>query len=660
MEEDNKIEETESIDTSLLFKETAPTQMILALWLLVSIIAVEAISTLALVLLPEKLIPYVLALNVVLLLVAVFVWLRRAISPRFSNLIQKISFSREILDSSSEAILITGMDGNIEYVNPAFESITGYGFEEVRGKSPGIMSSGIHNKDFYLGMWDTINTDGRWDGEIKDRRKNGEVFSKWLTITEVKDEQGKVIKHLGVFTDITTMKQTEEHLEHLAHYDTLTRLANRVLFHDRLAQAMLVAGRQHKKIALLFVDLDRFKYVNDTFGHAAGDSVLKRAANLIVQSVRKNDTVARIGGDEFAIILSDLDDSLYGGVVAQKIVDAFKKPFASKGIEIYLDVSIGIAVFPADGAKMDMFVKHADMAMYAAKKQAERRFSYYDNKMSDKSFERVNVEANLRRAIKNKEFVNHYQPQLDMRTGKVIGMESLIRRKEDRWLIPPGKFIPLAEETGLIIPITEWTLYESCRQSKEWIDKGYPPLRMGVNVSATHFQQKQLIKLVEKVLSESGLEPKYLDLELTERIIMEDPKATIRMMNEFKELGVHLSIDDFGTGYSSLAYLKKLPVDVLKIDYAFVKEIPSDKASMAIVRSIISLAHNLGMKVIAEGVETESQLKFMYQNRCDEIQGFYFSVPLSVELFEKEIFVEGKTIDPKQLARREGVIKAED
>lgn len=534
-----------------------------------------------------------------------------------------------VLESSSEPMLITDANGRIEYVNPAFCSVTGYLSEEVIGKNPSIMKSGRHDAAFYTEMWKSIQETGQWEGEIWDKRKSGEIYPKWLSINTVRHHDNTVWKYVGIFSDLTSLKQTEQHLEYLAHYDSLTNIPNRLLFRDRLQQAMKRADRSRSKVALLFFDLNRFKHVNDTFGHFAGDQLLIEFANRVGGCIRDEDTLARIGGDEFAIVLDDIKSRIDVENVIGKIMDTLTPQFLIKGHILYVTTSIGVALYPTDGNRSDILFTNADMAMYVAKEMGGNSFFFFEPSLINISFEHLSTETNLRQAIANEEFVLHYQPQVDLKTGAITGMESLIRRKQGEWLVPPAKFIYLAEETGLIVPISEWVLKSACRQNKQWINDGLPHMCMGVNFTAAQLFSVKLLNLVEEVLKDTGLDPGLLELELTERVIVKDPGSAIQLMRDLKSLGIHLSIDDFGTGYSSLSYLNRFPVDKLKIDISFVKECHRDPHSASITRAIINLAHNLGMKVIAEGVETKGQLDFLTEHGCDEIQGFYFSIPLS-------------------------------
>lgn len=556
---------------------------------------------------------------------------------------QKVNKRMHLIDKalgySNEAVLITDAAANIEYVNPAFCSITGYKKEEVLGRNPSIMKSGRHDVKFYKEMWESLNKTGQWQGEVWDRRKNGDIYPKWLSINTIK-AKGEPVKYVGVFSDMTNIKQTEEYLDHLMHYDALTNVPNSILFRERLKQAMLHAGRSKKNMGIMAINLSNFKYVNDTFGYLAGDQILRDAAQRLVQAVSRHDTVARQGGDKFSVLLTELTDRGAAAATAKKIVDAIAVSFKFKGHEVYLKANIGIAIYMSGTDTVDDLLRNADIAMYRAKEMEDNRFQFYDPAMGNTSFERLSIEANLRQALEQEGLVLYYQPNVDLRTGRIFGMEALVRRQEHNWLAQPASFIKIAEESGLIIPIIKWTLQTACKQAKRWIDEGLPPLRLAVNIAATQFREQGLLHLVKDVLAESSLDPRYLELEITEKALMQDSAAAIRMMNEMKDMGIYLTIDDFGTGYSSLSYLKKLPVNKLKIDISFIREMTTDPNSALIVKAIIDLAHTLNLTVLAEGVEKKEQVSFLVENNCDEMQGFYFSLPLPAENFKKLILKE--------------------
>jgi diguanylate cyclase (GGDEF)-like protein/PAS domain S-box-containing protein len=548
-----------------------------------------------------------------------------------------------VLDSSSNPILITDAQTNIEYVNPAFCTTTGYTREELIGQKPNIMKSDKQTQEFYKDMWKSIKETGQWQGEILDKRKNGDVYPKWLSISAIKNSRGKTVKYSGLFSDITALKQTEEQIEHLTNYDALTTLPNRRLFLDRLNQAMLSAERYNHMLAVMFLDITRFKNINSTFGHIAGDQLIKEFAERVSGCMRKEDIVGHISGDRFAIILPEIKSKEDAEVISRKFIDSMSSPFIIKGHKVVVSVSVGITLYPKDGDKLDMLIENAETAMYHAKEHGDNRIQFYNNTMSDISFQRLSIEANMREALEREEFILYYQPVVNLHTGMITGMEALIRRQEPEWVAPPSKFIELAEETGLILQICEWTLRKACRQNKLWQAEGLPPMHIAVNIASSQFYEGKLLKTVADVLKETGLEPRYLELELIERLIMQNSAASINMMHDLKKLGVMLMVDDFGTGYSSLSYLKQFPIDKIKVDQSFVRDIVHDSSSASISKAIIALAHSLNLKTIAEGVETEKQLSLLHEYGCDEIQGYYFSVPLPAESFKK-LVLSGKKL----------------
>ncbi|SHE73515.1 EAL and GGDEF domain-containing protein [Desulforamulus putei] len=429
--------------------------------------------------------------------------------------------------------------------------------------------------------------------------------------------------------ELAERRRMEEILRHMAYHDSLTGLPNRLLFNDRLSVAIIQAGRNRKMLAVMFLDLDYFKLVNDTLGHDIGDRLLKGIANRLTRLLRKGDTIARIGGDEFAILLNDITRHEGASTVAQKIIDTLKEPWIIGSHEFHITTSIGIALYPNDGEDVETLMKNADAAMYHAKEAGRNNFQFYTPAMNAKTLKRLELENNLRRALERDEFVVYYQPQVEIQSGKIIGMEALVRWQHPHLgMIFPGEFIPVAEDTGLIVSIGERVLRSACAQNKSWQDAGFPPLRVSVNLSARQFQQQNLVKHVAQILRETGLDPRWLELEITESLAMKDVEFTGKNLFELRKMGITIAIDDFGTGYSSLSYLKRLPIDTIKIDRSFIRDITSDPDNASIVSTIIVLAHNLKMKVIAEGVETEEQLSFLRQQQCDGMQGYLFSGPL--------------------------------
>jgi diguanylate cyclase (GGDEF)-like protein/PAS domain S-box-containing protein len=540
-----------------------------------------------------------------------------------------LRLSARVFDSSNDGIMITTPDATILAVNRAFTRITGYGAEEAIGKTPKLLQSGWQDTVFYQSMWEALLRTGYWRGEIWDRRKDGEMYAQWTSISAVKDEQGTVTHYVGVISDITARKVAEQRLDHLATHDPLTDLPNRTLFHERARRALMRATRSDEMVAVLFLDLDNFKNINDTLGHYVGDLLLQETARRLTECLRAHDTVSRQGGDEFTILLEDMRKPEEAAAVAQKLLEALTRPFQLEGNEVFVTASLGINLCPGDADNLDDLLKNADVAMYHAKAAGRNSFRFYSSDLNAGARERLALETDLRKAIEREELLLHYQPQLDLRTGQVTGVEALLRwRHPERGLLTPGGFMPIAESSGLIVPIGEWVLEEACRQNKAWQRAGLRPITVAVNLSARQFQDGRFPGTIRAVLERAAMDPRFLDLELTETLLMHDIGATAKALHGLRELGVNLSIDDFGTGHSSLNYLKRFPVQRLKIDQSFVRSVDVDPEDAAIARAIISLGHGLGLRVIAEGVETEEQLLYVRSEGCDEVQGFHFSRPL--------------------------------
>lgn len=531
-------------------------------------------------------------------------------------------------ESAAEGIFVTDGDGNIISANRAFSEITGYSEKEVLGKNPRILKSGRHDQKFYENIWSSLQQDGQWKGEIWDRRKNGEVYPKWLTITAVRKGDGEVSHYVSVFSDISDIKQSEEQLHHLAHHDSLTDLPNRLLLDARLKHALQHAHRERTHIAVLFLDLDHFKKINDTLGHPVGDLLLQMAAKRLLVSVREQDTVARLGGDEMAIVLENIDKAGHAATVAQDILDNLSKPFELEGQEVIVSGSIGISMYPQDGQDVTSLLKNADAAMYMAKSEGRKGYQFYSKALTEKALESLALETRLHRALECDEFVLYYQPQVSLQSGSVVGMEALVRwQHPEMGLIPPDRFIPLAEENGLIEPIGLWVLRTACAQCKAWQQEGLTPLRVAVNLSGRQFRRTGLVQEIRDVLEDTGLDASCLEVELTESATMGQAERTVTTLGALRKLGVTIAIDDFGTGYSSLSYLKRFPVDRLKIDRSFVRDIPENKNDVELAKTIIALGRSLNLSVVAEGVETEEQRRFLTSLGCDEMQGFLYSPP---------------------------------
>jgi diguanylate cyclase (GGDEF)-like protein/PAS domain S-box-containing protein len=546
----------------------------------------------------------------------------------------KLLLNMHILNSISEGVAVTDIEQKFCYVNPAFTAITGYSAEEVIGKNPRLLSSGLMERTFYGRMWGDIGERGHWQGEIIDRRKSGESYPEWLSISTLKDERGRISRYVSVFTDISERKEAERRVAHMAQHDFLTGLPNRMLLLDRLAQAIRHASREKHKIALIFLDLDRFKNINDTLGHPIGDKLLIEVSSRIARVSRAGDTVSRLGGDEFVVMLPGLEtvDDISG--IADKLLESVSGPCLIDGKEIDITTSIGISVFPDDGSDGEALLRQADSAMYHAKQDGRNNYRFFTAEMNRRALERMDIEHKLRHAMSRKELQLYYQPQIDRLSGNIIGAEALLRwDNAAKGLVLPGEFISIAEETGLIIPIGEWALREACRQNAEWRKMGLPEIFVSVNLSAVQFRQKNLAGLIRNILEESGLEPAGLELEITESAVMNNTEAAILMLYEIKALGVKLAMDDFGTGYSSLIYLKRLPIDRLKIDQSFVRHMADDADDAVIVGTIINMARNLGLKNIAEGVETEEQMELLSLYGCDGMQGYHFGKPMPADEF---------------------------
>ncbi len=538
------------------------------------------------------------------------------------------------VEQTADVVVITDRQGTIEYVNPAYEQITGYRRQEVLGKSAGVVKSGEHGKSFYEELWQTILAGRVFRGVMINRKKDGSLYYEEKTISPLKDADGNIVRFVSTGKDITQRLQSEERLHYLAHHDPLTGLPNRALLQDRLKQAMLEADRNGRMVAALFLDLDRFKTINDTLGHQTGDALLKTVAERLATCLRASDTVSRLGGDEFTIVLANVANVDDVTRVAQKILDQFLLPFRIGERDLFVSSSIGITLYPLDEKDPEHLLKDADVAMYHAKELGGNVFQFYTPALNARAARRLELEIGLRRALERQEFVLHYQPLVDMRTGRLQGMEALLRwQHPELGLIPPLDFIPLAEETGLIIPIGEWVLKTACAQIKTWHNAGFPALQVAINLSSKQLRDKNLIAAVKRALTESGLDPRYLDLELTESVLMQDMELAATILKELKTVGVFVSLDDFGTGYSSLSYLKRFPIDYLKIDHSFVRDIATDAVGAGLVKAIIAMASVLHIKVIAEGVETLQQMEFLRHHGCDIAQGYFCSKPLDVEEF---------------------------
>lgn len=541
---------------------------------------------------------------------------------------------------AQEGMFITDASSKIIKVNRAFTSITGYTAEEVIGKDPRILQSGRHKSEFYAAMWDSLNRTGEWNGEIWNRRKSGEIYPEQITITAVKGLEGSVTNYVATLTDITLNKEAADKIERLAFYDALTGLPNRVLLRDRLVLALASSHRSGQTGALLFIDMDNFKSLNDTLGHNMGDLLLQQVAQRLESSVREGDTVARLGGDEFVVILVDLSEQALEAAAQTKnigkiILDILNQPYQLTNHFYHSTPSIGATLFNGHEQSVDELLKQADIAMYQAKTSGRNTLRFFDPHMQASITARVALETDLREALTENQFKIHYQPQVYL-NHQIVGAEALIRwQHPERGLVSPADFIQLAEETGLILPIGQWILEMACKQIKCWEHNTVTQhLKLAVNVSARQFHQVNFVELVTQTVHSNAIKPDRLKLELTESLVLDDIDDTVCKMNALRELGVGFSMDDFGTGFSSLAYLTQLPLDQLKIDQSFVRNIGVKASDAVIVQTIIGMANNLGMEVIAEGVETEAQRTFLDQHGCQICQGDLFSKPVIIEQFE--------------------------
>jgi len=533
-----------------------------------------------------------------------------------------------VFESALEGIMVTDRHAKIERVNQAFTRLTGYTEDEVVGRNPGLLSSGRQTPDFYKQLWHSLTTDGHWQGEIWNRRKTGELFLEYLTITSIRDSEGEISHYAAIFSDITQRRQAEERLGYLATHDVLTNLANRMLFEERLTHAIVHAKRFGRKVAVMYLDLDRFKLVNDTLGHNAGDEVLKMVAERIVANVRANDTVARMGGDEFALVLEEVDDVRDVGRVARKLLDEVGRAIDIVDRQIFVTPSIGISIYPDDGTEAEDLILLADQAMYGAKSRGRNVFQFFESKMTSSAIEQLETLGELHRALEQNEFRLFYQPQYDLASGRIVGVEALLRWLHPRrGLVPPGDFIGLAERSALIVPIGRWVLHEACRQARRWLDEGFEFGRVSVNVSARQCFTDHFLSDLTTILSETALPAEYLQLELLESMAMNTREEIGILLRELATRGISLAIDDFGTGYSSLVYLKDLPVDTLKIDQSFLTDCGSGSTDDAIVRAIVAMGRALGLDVVMEGVETAKQLAFLQEIGCHQGQGFLFARP---------------------------------
>ena len=539
-----------------------------------------------------------------------------------------------IFEFSHESILISGADRRILAANPAFTKMTGYSEEEVIGRLPTFLRSARHPLHFYEELWQCVEETGSWHGEIWTRRKNGEDFPSWASISLMRNREGRICNYFSIFADISERKAAEERIHHLAYYDSLTGLPNRALLNRLLEQALTSARRYHRSGALLFIDLNRFKPINDSLGHAAGDRLLQLVAERLRAAVRTEDVVARLGGDEFVIALFDIARREHAARVAQKVIDGLAAPFQIEGHTLHIGAAIGISIYPRDGNTPETLLRMADIAMYRSKETGQTGYMFFNREMNRQALERLRLESGLRQGIAQNELRLLYQPKIDVASGRIAGAEALVRwEHRDLGLLPPDAFIPIAEETNLITDLTGWVLEAALQQLRAWNEAGLPPCRIAINLSARDFLPG-LAERLQSLLERHRVAPERLQLEITESLLTQGNAQVTELLESLAALGVSLALDDFGTGYSSLSYLKRFPIDTLKIDRSFVKGIPDDENDCAIAKAIVSLAQSLGLNVVAEGIETAAQLEFLRGLGCQEFQGYHFSPPVPPATFE--------------------------
>ena len=562
---------------------------------------------------------------------------------------ERLRLAASVVDNTIEGIVVTDAHSNILSTNAAFSQLLGYGPEELLGKKPSAFKSGRHDKAFYDAMWSTLHQKGQWRGEIWNRRKNGEVFPERMSLSAVKDSLGRVTHYVCMFTDISEEKQREQQLEFLAHKDPLTELSNRTWFCKELDRLVQEASASGERMAVILLNLDRFKDVNDSYGHAIGDQVLRHIARQVQGALRPGDSIGRMAGDEIVVLARDLRNAEEASDIAERLIHAAAQPWKSPdGFAVVVSVSAGISCYPEHGDNASALVQGAHAAVYGAKdgKGGSNVWCFFHEDMTLAARERIALEARLRHAVAQGHLQLHYQPQIDIASGSIVGCEALVRWLDpEEGMISPARFIPVAEATGLIGPLGEWVLQEACRQGQAWRMQGLPSIAVAVNVSLHQFLLTDIAGYIRQALERTGFSAQCLEMEITESALADRPDEALVVLRKLKELGLRLAIDDFGTGYSSLAHLKRFPIDVLKIDQSFIRDIPASADDMAISRAVIAMGQSMGMEVLAEGVETQQQLDFLRQHGCNAFQGYFYSRPLPAPAFEALLQQEAQRLE---------------
>lgn len=545
---------------------------------------------------------------------------------------QNILLADRVFDAMLEGVMITNTDGIVEMINPAFSHITGWEKEDVIGLSPSFLRSGSHAKEFYRHMWASLHEHGSWQGEIINRRRDGNLYTENLTISSIRDEHGKITHFAGVFSDITQRKRSEERLHYLANHDPMTELPNRTLFMERLAADIETARRQKTKLATMFVDLDRFKFVNDTLGHAMGDRLLQVVAQRLTSSLRASDLVARLGGDEFTIVVNDISEARRVAHIAQKLVSSLAQPVELGGQNVYITCSIGISLYPDDGNDSVTLLKNADTAMYRAKTLGKNMFQFFTADMNEQMLRRLHLEGALRQALDRDEMHLFYQPKVTLEDGKVYGVEALLRwQHPEMGLVTPAEFMPVVEESSLIVVLGEWVLDTACKQARAWLEQGILPGTISVNLSQRQVRLPSVVETVKNALERYALPPEILELEISEVCAMDHSPEAMKTLLDLKRLGVRLAVDDFGVGYSNLLSLQQVPIDVIKINRSFVMDLHAERDDSSITSAMISMVRGLKLESIAVGIETNEQMEFLQQHGCFGGQGYWYSQPLSAD-----------------------------